>query len=278
MAYVDDVVRVGRMSGSGDRTVLFVPGRGDSLELREDVGRRLARRAGAVVMVELRGQGGSGRLGRHPDAVHIDDFGQHLDDIERVLATMPDDGLLLVAHSMGGLLAAHLLARHHERFAAAAISSPMWRFTQPLPLVRTLASSARTLGRGDTFAAGEQPFDLATCLDMRTGRPGPSADGRLETFAATHRELVRGGSTWAWVAAAGRSMAELAGAPLERFDGPVVIGSCRADRTVSLAAHRRVATRFPCGRVVDLPGGHDPFTSDGAARWWSELDTLQSAP
>jgi lysophospholipase len=275
---MDEVVRVGRMRGRGRHTVLFVPGRGDSLELREAVGRRLAHHAGSVVMVELRGQGGSGRLGRHPDAVHIDDFEHHLHDIDNAIDGLSGD-IHLVAHSMGGLLAAHLLARRPERFASAAISSPMWRFTQSLAVVRPLASAARFVGRRTSFAAGEGPFDMATCVEMRTGRPGPTPDGALEHFVEHHPEMVRGGSTWGWVAAAARSMSALDAAALERYDGPVIVGSCQADRTVSLDAHQRITNRFPRGRVIDLDGGHDPFTSDGAVRWWSAIEaTLQGDP
>lgn len=270
---VDEVVRVGRMHGKGPKgTVLFIPGRGDSLELREGVGRRIARHAAEVVMVELRGQGGSGRLGRHPDAVHIDDFEQHIHDIENAIRGL--DELHLVAHSMGGLLGAHMLARKPHRFASAAISSPMWRFTQPLAVVRALAAAARAVGLRTNFAAGERSFDLATCVEMRTGSTGPSPDRELEHFAENHPDLVRGGSTWGWVAAAARCMSALDGAPLEQFSGRLVVGSCGADRTVSLSAHRRIAGRFPRGRVIDLDGGHDPFASEGAVRWWTAIERM----
>lgn len=270
---VDEVVRVGRMRGNGQHTVLFIPGRGDSLELREAVGRRIAHHSGSVVMVELRGQGGSGRLGRHPDAVHIDDFEQHLHDIDNAV-----DGLSgefhLIAHSMGGLLAAHMLARTPDRFRSAAISSPMWRFTQPLAVVRPLSAAALGFGQRASFAAGEGPFDLARCVEMRVGRPGPTLDGGLEHFVGKHPELVRGGSTWGWVAAAARSMSALDVAALERYEGRVVVGSCRGDRTVSLSAHRLVTSRFRRGRVVDLGGGHDPFMSAGAVGWWSAIEEM----
>jgi len=269
---VDGVVRVGRMQGEGQGNVLFIPGRGDSLELREEVCRRIAHHAAAVVMVELRGQGGSGRLGRHPDAVHIDDFEQYLRDVETAIQGL--DELHLVAHSMGGLLGAHMLGREPDRFISAAISSPMWRFTQPLAVVRPLAAAACAVGLRTSFAAGEGPFDVSTCVEMRTGRTGLTPDGELERFVANSPDLVRGGSTWGWVAAAARSMARLDDVALERFDGPLLVGSCRADRTVSLSAHQRIASRFPRGRVIDLDGGHDPFSSDGAVEWYSAIEGM----
>jgi alpha-beta hydrolase superfamily lysophospholipase len=172
-----------------------------------------------------------------------------------------------------------MLARRPDRFASAAISSPMWRFTQPLAVVRPVAAAACVVGRRTRFAAGEGPFDLAACVEMRTGQAGPTPDGVIERFADDHPGLVRGGSSWGWVAAAARSMSALDAAALERYDGPVIVGSCRADRTVSLDAHQRITKRFSRGRVIDLDGGHDPFTSAGAVRWWSAIEaTLQGDP
>jgi lysophospholipase len=269
---VDETVRVGTVHGRGVDGVLVIPGRGDSLELRRPVVERLARRAGTVALVELRGQGGSGRDGAHPDAVHIDDFEQHLADITTVTDQLPDR-LHLVAHSMGGLLAAHLLGRHPDRFVSAAISSPMWRFRQPLAVVRATAGTACALGGGGRFAAGERPFNAEACIAMRTGRPS-STDGVIESFIDAHPELLRGGSTWGWVSAAARSMAALDAAPLEKYTGVVAVGSCRDDQTVSLAAHHRVARRFPHGRVVELDGAHDPYLTEASVRWWSTIDAL----
>jgi lysophospholipase len=268
---IDGVVRVQVVPGRGLVPVLVILGRGDSLELRRPMVERLAAGAGRVVVVELRGQGGSGRLGAHRDAVHIDSFDQHLQDVEAVLDRL-DQPAHLVAHSMGGLLAAHLLARHRDRFTSAAISSPMWRFVQPLPVARAVATVAVALGRGRHYASGEAPFDLDACITMRTSDLPGSATEALAAFAAARPELVRGGSTWGWVAAAARAMAALDRAPLESFEGPVVVASGRADRTVSLRAHHAVARRFPAGRVVELDSGHDPFFAADAERWWSEVE------
>lgn len=269
--------RVGWWDGPGAGTVLFVPGRGDSIELRAPVADGLAERGFSTVVVEHVGQGGSGRLGRHPDAVHVDDFAVHLDAVDRVVdAVVPSarGPLYLLGHSMGGLLAGHLLVRHPGRFAAAVLTAPFWGFAGPLPLpaVRALSAAATAAGLGRELALGERPWDLESCLTMRT----TDAAGRaaLTEFARGHRELVRGGSTWAWTGAAARSMAALRRLPLERVATPVVSVAARRDRSVSLPAIPRITARFPRGRVLVVDGGHDVLNEGEEVRRavWAGID------
>jgi lysophospholipase len=267
--------RVGTWSGTGRGTVVLVPGRGDSLELREDVAARLADRGLTTVLVEHVGQGGSGRLGRHPDAVHVDDFRVHLDAADRATGRAAQDGpVFVLAHSMGGLVAAHLLARRPHRVAAAVLTAPMWGFGGPVPrpVVRALATGLTCLGRGRDFAAGERPWDLPGCLDMRTADPERRA--ALARFAGRHRDLVRGGSTWGWTAAAARAMAQLDRLPLHAVATPVTAVAARADRTVSGPAIARTARRFPRGRLLVVDGGHDVLNGGPEARrlLWAEID------
>lgn len=270
-------VRVGEMRPEqpSTATVLLVPGRGDSLELRRPVAERLARSGFATVMVEHRGQGGSGHLGAHADAVHVDSFDTHLVDIARV-ADRLDGTVHLIAHSMGGLLAAIMLSREPSRFASATLSSPMWDFAGPLPTwaTRTIAAGARSAGLSQRFAPGERPFDLDRCVHMRCSTRPELAPPELSLMAAEHRDLVRGGSTWGWVHAATRMIARLDRAPLDAVTCPVTIASCLRDHTVSLSAHRRVARRFRRARVIELDCGHDPFFAPPVVReqWWSAID------
>jgi lysophospholipase len=241
-------------------TVLFVPGRGDSLELRESVGARLKQAGYSVVFTEHRGQGGSGRLGAHPDAVHIDSFWEHLAVIEEALVTIQGP-VHLLSHSMGGLLSLHLLARHPNRFASAAFSSPMWGFVDaPVWMAAVLSTVASSLGQGKRFAQGEGPFDLRTCLGMRT--TSPVSEAVLKSFSQEHRDLMRGGSTWGWVRAASEAMRKLERLPLETITTPTLVVSCARDTTVSLPAQERIAKRLPNATWLQLDTAHDPFFGD----------------
>ena len=68
-------------------------------------------------------------------------------------------------------------------------------------------------------------------------------------------------------------MQQLPHLPLQRVRTSVTVVSCAGDRTVSLAAHQRVARRLDGARVVRLAAGHDPFVGEDAARTllWDEI-------
>lgn len=255
----------GQVSHVPRTSVLFLMGRGDSLELRTDIAERLTVAGARVVAVEHVGQGASPGLGRSPDAVHVDSFTTHvaaaLGEADRLTGPA-----MLLGHSMGGLIAAHLLAARPRRFDSAVLTSPMWGWPGGLPawLAGGLSTLAMRSGRGTAFAAGEHPFSTASCVRMR-GAADDQVD-RLLHFSARNPELVRGGSTWSWIHAASRSMRQLADLPLHAVRTGVTVISCAADESVSLPAHGRLTRRFPGGRVIRVAAGHDPFFADSTAR------------
>ncbi|MGL5930580.1 MAG: alpha/beta fold hydrolase [Dermatophilaceae bacterium] len=273
--------RVGyrRVSGShAAGSVLLVPGRGDSLELREQTAEVLAGRGWSTIMVEHVGQGGSGHLGEHPDAVHIDDFAIHLRAAEHVVVSTQGT-LHLLAHSMGGLIGAHLVARHPGRFVGAVFTAPMWRFGagSPLPVVRAISTAMVAMGRGRRFAAGERPWTEESCLDMRTGDP----DRRefLASLARQRRDLMRGGSTWGWTMAAARAMSDLGRLPLEAVTTRVTAVAAGDDATVSGRAIAKIVARFPTGQLLEVDGGHDILNGSPSVRtrFWHEVDRVFAA-
>ncbi|KAI9008618.1 Alpha/Beta hydrolase protein [Hyaloraphidium curvatum] len=278
-------IRLGRartaFRGPSTPTVLIIPGRGDSLELRAWVAARLARMGADVVMAEHLGQGGSRALGRHPGAVHVGSFSQHLDAVEAVLEGINGPAYLL-AHSMGGLLAAHLLARHPDRFAGAVLTSPMWRFAGvPTWLAAALAKVALLFGWGDEFALGEGPFSLQACTQMRTsGKTDRDQLVALAAFATAYPELVRGGSTWGWTAAAAEYMTALGSLDLGAVRCPVLVFKCAEDATVDLGIMDAVAAKFARGTCLALPGGHDPFFGNRSVReeLWAAIEKTFSLP
>ncbi len=59
---------------------------------------------------------------------HMDDFQHHLDTLElfrqRAVADFPDTPVILLGHSMGGLIAACFLLEHQHQFVGCAMSGP----------------------------------------------------------------------------------------------------------------------------------------------------------
>lgn len=103
----------------------------------------------AVHLFDLRGHGESGG-----DRGHVEHFADYRRDLERVAeAVLPPPGsgapAVLLAHSLGGLIAVHAVLERPALFAALVLSSP---FLAPAtwlpPAARTAAgTAARMLGR-----------------------------------------------------------------------------------------------------------------------------------
>jgi hypothetical protein len=88
----------------------------------------------------------------------------------------------------------------------------------------------------------------------------------LSGFASQHPDLLRGGSTWGWTAAAARKLQEIPALPLERVATRVTVLTCARDTTVDLRMHEAVTARFSGARLVGVDCGHDPLLGTSAQR------------
>ena len=108
----------------------------------EHFGAWFARRGLAVHGYDQRGHGRS-----EGPRCHVDRFGDYLDDLDRLLecvrAEHPGLPLVLVGHSMGGLVVASYLSDRRPPLAAAVLSGPLLALGPGVSRARQLA--ARTL-------------------------------------------------------------------------------------------------------------------------------------
>ncbi len=91
----------------------------------------------SVYAVDHVGQGLSSRLCSNPHIGHIDRFDRYVDHLSQFVAevVLPQQHQhrYLLAHSMGGAIAALYLAQHSEHFEAAVFCAPMFGIKLPLP-------------------------------------------------------------------------------------------------------------------------------------------------
>ena len=130
--------------------VLLVHGAGEHSDRYIDVAEQFCAAGYAVAALDHIGHGRSeGRYG------HMDSFEHHLETLERfrqqVSAKFPGVPMILVGHSMGGLISTCFLLRHQQQFAACALSGPAIKsdlepgFMQ-LAIIRLLAWLAPRMG------------------------------------------------------------------------------------------------------------------------------------
>lgn len=102
------------------RLVVLVHGYGEHMGRYEHVAQALVARGSAVVGPDHIGHG------RSPgDRAVVDDFESVVDDLRAVVqATCGDLQVVMVGHSMGGLIATRYAQRHREDLAGLVLSSP----------------------------------------------------------------------------------------------------------------------------------------------------------
>ncbi len=257
-------------AGRGEKgQVVVLPGRGDFLEKYSPLAAFLSAQGYSVTSLDWPGQGASGRLGRHPQAGHIDSYDDYVVALQVCLEVyeLTNKPQVWVAYSMGALVAMQALLEHALQVKGLVLLSPLFGFTEmPEGVLRILANAACTLGFARRFALGEGPTDVDTWRveDSRVSS-SPEAFSAFRSFLQHRPNYLIGGSTWGWVRASLDTFEELKRADLNRLQIPISLISARDEQTVSRGAQRRIARRLPNTDFVELPGKHDLLLGDSEA-------------
>ena len=266
-------------------TVVLLPGRAEFIEKYRETAGELRTRGFRVVQMDWRNQGLSGRPLPNRQIHHLRDFTVLRDDlalfVERVARPAAAGGpLVVMAHSMGGLVAVLHMAAEPDLYAAAVLSAPMCAVhLGPLPrcLARGLVAGARALGLSERYGPGQGDYD------PRKGvfDPDNPITGDPRRYALFHdafrdrAELRVGGVSFGWLDAAFRAeRAVLHTLPLERVRTPVLFLNAPGDRVVMGPAVEAVARRFPHATVRRYPDArHEMLMETDAirARVWTDI-------
>jgi myxalamid-type polyketide synthase MxaB len=236
--------------------VLLLHGLLDQALVWDEVAFHLVRRGCRVLAPDLRGHGLSAHAGPG-GSYHLPDFVADLDALVRQMAL---DNLVVVGHSLGAVIAAHLAAARPERIGRLVLVEP--------PL-------AREAGKGRMGEAWR------TLLDHLAGIPEHATLEGVEVAAAQLRQAVRGlsesqalrlarrgtlpvsgGVRWTWDARL-RARTGLLSDALTGVSLPELLGQVEADLTLvwgnesgGRAEPQRRSLEAVVGHSVELTGGH----------------------
>lgn len=243
-AGVDDVpIRYVRFSAIGnDNIILVSPGRIESYVKYPELAYDLFQCGFDVIIVDHRGQGRSGRMLDDRHRGHVQHFDDYIEDFhqlyQREIAPRHYSKKYILAHSMGGAIAALFLAKYPQTFDAAALCAPMTGIYLPIPgwiSRRILHWAERRPLRRDGYAMGTGHW-----------RPLPFVVNRLThsreryrrnlRFYADYPELQVGGPTYHWVKEgieAGMHILQQA----ENITTPLLLLQASEDRVVDNRSH-----------------------------------------
>lgn len=272
----------------GRGTCVLLNGQTEFIEKYFEVIDELRGRGYAVATMDWRGQGGSDRLLQDDSRKgYVEDFAAYDDDLaafmDQIVAPMTATDAnkpIALAHSMGGHNLLRYLARHPDAVTKAVLTAPMVAVSfrgNAAWLVALVTALQTRIGRGAHWVWGMEARDphlMNFATQMVT-----SDQARFERTQKALREqpgLRLAGATWAWLAAAMRSMAWVK-TRAAQITTPLLVIGAGADRIVVTAQTKAFTARLPHARYLEIAGaGHEMLMERDAfrAEWWAAADAF----
>ena len=252
-------------AGGAERCVVLLQGRTECIEKLAVPAAEWVARGWAVVTLDWRGQGLSDRLVEPRLKGHVGDFAEFQRDLDalladpRVQATPPER--ILMAHSMGGAIAAAALGRPDlsTQFKAAILSAPMLGIALSCPM-RAAAWLTVKIGlamgmedRWPPFGPVDVPYVLtdAAKADDNVLTSDPDMWSWMVQTAREHPDLSIATPTLGWFAAASAEVRRLAILPASPVPTLCLLGT--QERVVDPKAVRKGAARLGA-KLVEITG------------------------
>lgn len=185
--------------------VLILPGFAEPAEAWFETAENLMQADYAVWILDLAGQGGSGRWTRPADKAHLPSMEVNLTGARAMLAQVmrpgPDMPVIVLGSGLGGQIALRAAALGLPEADGLILSSPSLG-NSPLPVpgymqAPAMAKAISLVGLDKTYAAGQGDWNSAT---SRTA-PIRSRAASAQSWMRANADLRTGGVTWGWIRA-----------------------------------------------------------------------------
>jgi len=246
--------------------VVIVEGRSEPIEKYAELIFDLAKKGYSVYIMDHRGQGVSGRMVTNPQVGYVKNFADYVADfsyfMDHVVNAVHHTKRYLLAHSMGGAVAALYLKEHPGSFNAVALSSPMFRLdTHPYSenVAYLIASLNSWIGAGKHYALTQHDWnDHLKFTD--SGNHFTLSEVRFDKIMEDFRdrpELTLGGASNQWIKAALDATHQvLKDAHQLRF--PILLLQAGQDRVVNVSGQEDFCrAAMSCDKVVFPEAFHE---------------------
>ncbi len=191
------------------KTILVVPGRSEPWLKYGEVFYDLYQKGYSIYAYDHRGQGLSPHLvAANPQIGHVENFHSYLEDMNTFVTTVmipsqkPGESFYLLAHSMGGGIAAGYLSEYKVPFVKAVLSSPMLQINTkpyPEPVGRAIVSLFTLIGKGKDYAIGHGDYDVDQPFSTNTTTGSTERWWMTNEIYRKFPETLIGGPSNRWV-------------------------------------------------------------------------------
>ena len=242
-------------------TVLLLQGRNEAIEKYFETITDLTTRGFTVAIFDWRGQGGSDRHLRNSAKGHIDRIETYVRDLEEfveaVLSPQCRAPYVVLAHSLGGLVALAAIPRLINRIERIVLSAPLVGLPGTVPgtgflpfvtkIMRWTGLGRFPLRRVERTGAGWTLGKNPLTSDRRR------FERNTRLVEAAPKFFVRS-LTAAWLDACFREMRRLDDSDvIARLHLPTLFVTAGADRVVASSAAERLAWRMRSGHFLSIP-------------------------
>lgn len=268
--------------------VVFLTGRTEYLEKVALPAEQFVARGYSVITLDWRGQGLSSRQAEPGMKGHVGDFTEFQADLDALLATDQARALtgtrVLAAHSMGGCIATHALARSQvlETLDAAVLSAPMLGIAMS-PVMRAAAWLTMKIGIALGHAKSWPPFgDVKTPYVLTEPEDNVLTSDQtvldwMADIARTRPESAIASPTLGWFRAATDAMQRASAFPAPNL--PVLCLLGENERVVDQEAVKAGAARMDAKLVRLEAAQHEVLIENPGIREtvWRAIDSFFDA-
>ncbi len=240
-------------------SVILCPGRTEFIEKYFETVHDLQKRGFAVLVMDWRGQGLSGREPANPLKGHFDSFDDPVNDLNaavRFFAPRLPRPHLGLAHSMGGAILLRALQTRRIDLDGAVFSAPMWGVAALGDLVKGFVRFMSALGLGHLFAPSVEQKWRKENWKRSPVTQDRERHARNQGLVIEEPRLQLAGPTIGWLAAAA--------AAIEGFMQPASLAHIRMPIVVVLAGKEMLVDNKQIAAVAELLPDAQVRTIEGA--------------
>ncbi|MFO7761849.1 MAG: alpha/beta fold hydrolase [Thermodesulfobacteriota bacterium] len=237
--------------------IVIVNGRGESYLKYKETVYDLYRRGFSIYMYDHRGQGLSGRMVQDSQIGHVEDFSYYVRDLKKfyrqIVAKKEKGDIYLLAHSMGGAVAALYLEKDPEDFRAAVLSSPMMEINSGIipavvasRLANWLKDAGKLMGWSPTYIPFTGPYEKKPFSENHLTHSPIRYKALITSFYEKRPEIRLGGPSCQWVSEAFKA-SRIARQNAGRITIPVLLLQAGQDKLVSAAGQRQFCKNLAAG-------------------------------